>query len=988
MSRPKVYSIAPDAPFLPTLADRIIDGTLLGDWPRGAHNPFWLSDVTIVLPTRRAQLALARAFVERGQVFMPDIRTFGGEAPDEEPFLPPVGMEPLPPSVSRLERRLILARLIEAWSKTDEGAQTLSTPPNAAEILALADSLGQVVDDLHTEQVTPEALKALAPENLATNWQRVLKFLNIALDVWPAILAERGKADATAIRNLRLRRQAETAPLVFGDRPVIAAGSTGSIPATADLLDALSRLPHGALVLPGLDPDLAYEALLTPEQSPHSHPQYGLANLLRRLGTPPSTVIELGSPGPRAKVIRQSLALAEDTTGWSGARAALLPHLPAATEGITILGAHTADEEARAIALAARDALMRRQSVGIVSPDRNLARRVAAELLRFDLEVDDAAGSPLFHAPAGRLVRQILSLATGAFAPVDLIALLRNRLVVLGLERAQVARLADLLETRVLRGQRPAPGLAGIRRLVADKGESERFAPLLDALDKAMSPVCALVGGGQRFSAAEFAGILAEAFEKVANTGTLPGRSELDAWVRELSSRQGEGPLLPPSGLDQVLYKLMAGFDVRNAQPRRDDIAIWGQLEARLQTPDLLILAGVNEDIWPEAADPGPWLSRGMRLAVGLQPPERKQGLAAHDFEMALGNDRVIVAYAERIGTSPALPSRLLQRLEAFIGEEAKVLRARGEKWLEAARSLDAVVSPRAADRPMPNPPAHLRPRRLSVTEIETLFRSPYDLYAKYVLGLRKLDPLGEEPGARERGTMIHEVFARFVIEGHDFHAADALGKLNAMARDAFAGLDAIAERRDIWLRRFEHAARAFLEFERDRNARVLKRNAEIKGEWSFPLLDNFRLVGVADRVDLLADGSLEIIDFKTGSIPSTGDMKNFDAPQLLLEAAIARAGAFKEIAPAEASALTYVKIALGPDAFQPTDFKPGEGFSLMGAADEVNRRMQRHVDEFLLKDLRPMAARIRPDETRRYRGTYDHLARNEEWTLLEGEEE
>lgn len=986
MSRPKIYSIAPDAPFLPTLADRIIDGTLLGDWPR--DGAFWLSDITIVLPTRRAQLALARAFSERGHLLMPDIRTFGGEAPDEEPFLPPIEAEPLPPSVSRLERRLVLASLIEAWSRTDAGAQALSTPPSAAEVLALADSLGQIVDDLNTEQVPVSALAGIAPDDLAENWQNVLQFLNLALVAWPAILEERGKADSSALRNERLARQAQTAPLIFGDRPVIAAGSTGSIPATANLLGALSRLPRGALVLPGLDPDLAYETLLKPEQAPHGHPQYGLAQLLRRLGTPPRDVIELGQPGPRAAVIRQSLALPEDTANWPQARAAIAPDLPAATKGMTILTARTADEEARAIALAARDGLAQGKTVGIVSPDRNLARRIAAELLRFDLEVDDAAGSPLFHAPAGRLVRQILSLAANAFAPVDLIALLRNRTVVLGLERADVARLADYLETKLLRGQRPSPGIAGIRKLAAAKPGSEKLDPLFAALDTALAPLCTLLATG-KFSAATFARTLADAFALVATSGTIPGRSEFDAWVAELAARAGEGPVLLATGLDQVLYKLMAGFEVRNGQPRRDDISIWGQLEARLQSPDLLILAGVNEDIWPEPADPGPWLSRGMRLAAGLEPPERKQGLAAHDFEMALGNANVIVAYAERIGTSPALPSRLLQRFEAFIGEdEAKALRARGAVWLEAARSLDAVVGARAAERPMPNPPAHLRPRRLSVTEIETLFRSPYDLYAKHVLRLRRLDPLGEEPGARERGSMIHEVFARFIIEGHDFHGARALDTLNTMAREAFAGLDAIAERRDIWLRRFEHAARAFLEFERDRNVRVQKRNAEIKGEWVFPLLDNFRLVGIADRLDVLHDGKLEIIDFKTGSIPSAGDMKTFDAPQLLLEAAMAREGAFETLQPIESSALTYVKIALGPDAFQPTQFKPGDGFSLMGAADEVGRRMQRHVDEFLLKDIRPMAARIRPDVTLRYRGTYDHLARNEEWTLLEGDEE
>src|SRR6185437_16114929 len=223
----------------------------------------------------------------------------------------------------------------------------------------------------------------------------------------------------------------------------------------------------------------------------------------------------------------------------------------------------------------------------------------------------------------------------------------------------------------------------------------------------------------------------------------------------------------PPLGLDTVLAALMAGCEVRPSRPGRTDIAIWGRLEARLQQADLMILAGLNEDLWPEPADPGPWLSRGMRLAAGLEPPERRQGQAAHDFEMAVGNPEVLLAFSMRRGASPALPSPLLQRLEAFVGEApAKTLRQRGAKWVEMARAIDAVVATRPAGRPAPRPPAAVRPRRLSITEIETLFRSPYDIYARHVLKLRALDPLGEEPGARERGSMIHTVFAAFVEAG------------------------------------------------------------------------------------------------------------------------------------------------------------------------------------------------------------------------------
>jgi ATP-dependent helicase/nuclease subunit B len=400
-----------------------------------------------------------------------------------------------------------------------------------------------------------------------------------------------------------------------------------------------------------------------------------------------------------------------------------------------------------------------------------------------------------------------------------------------------------------------------------------------------------------------------------------------------------------------------------------------------------MVLAGVNEDIWPPPADPGPWLSRGMRVAVGLEPPERQQGQAAHDFEMALGNAQVIIAYATRIGTSPALASRLVQRLDAFVGEDqAKALRGRGARWLEQAAAIDYAGRPQPAKRPMPRPAAKLRPRELSITEVEPLMRSPYDIYAKRVLRLQRLDPLGAVPDAKERGSMIHKVFERFVRDGYGFRSDDALPTLERMAREEFAGLDAIEERREIWLRRFRRAAEMFLDYERGRTGLVSSRTAEIKGRWIFP--SSFELVGKADRIDQLSDGTLEIIDFKTGGIPAAADMKEFDAPQLLLEAAMAREGVFPGIVKRDSSALTYIKIGLGPAAFQVTPFRLRKGMTLMEAVDEIVRRLQGHVDAFLLNDRLPMTSRIRPrviTGRKSFPGDYDHLARTDEWTLTAG---
>jgi ATP-dependent helicase/nuclease subunit B len=599
----------------------------------------------------------------------------------------------------------------------------------------------------------------------------------------------------------------------------------------------------------------------------------------------------------------------------------------------------------------------------------------------------------------GRLARQILALAVNGCSAVDLMALLRNRAVLFGLERARINILADQIELGLLRGQRASPGLGGLRMLLDAnisgdtkypsrrlyEADRQEINGLFTRIEAALSPLLAVLETSETDSS-HFGAVLMAAFDAVADGAQLPGRRELNDWAIELKGQKGEGLKFPPRGLDNVLAALMLGFQVRTSDIRRQDIFIWGQIEARLQNPDLLILAALNEDKWPEPADPGPWLSRGMRLAAGLEPPERQSGLAAHDFAQAMGNGAVIVAYSERLGTSPAIASRLVQRLEAFAGDEASIaMRAKGQIWLDAARQLDAVANVQEAPRPAPNPSAGQRPKKLSVTEIETLMRSPYDVYAKHVLKLRPMDPLGENPDARERGNIIHDIFARFVIDGCDVMAPDALNTLNAMAVEGFAGLDAIGERRDIWLRRFDTAARFFLEFERERNERVKRRHAEIDGEWKLPT--GFTLIGRADRVDEMVDGTLEIIDFKTGSPPTPGTMKAFEAPQLLLEAAMGAAGAMAGIAGADTSALTYVKVGLGPEAFVPKDFTLADEFGLMDAADEASRRMQRHVDVFLFQNT-PMLARILPLPNQRFAGAYEHLARMAEWTAIDGEED
>ncbi|HHS83133.1 MAG TPA: double-strand break repair protein AddB, partial [Devosia sp.] len=787
-----IFTIPPDAPFLPTLVTAILQGDLLAGWPR--TDPFWLRDVTIFLPTRRAQARLPELFASAlgGHAILPDIRPLGG-GDDMDMFLAetlaPAG---LPDPISHVDRRFVLCRLVEEWVRGQHtglahSIKDLASSP--ARMLALADSLGELIDDMQVEAIPPSAIRAMLDSegsgsaDLAANYELNLDFLEIVLTHWPRILEEQNRADRVQLHNLNMERFIAALPRRFGDRPVIIAGSTGSVPATARLMKAVAQLPRGRIVLPGLDRAMDPKLFETASKpgAPHAdrfhgHPQYGLCRLLRHLDVAPGQVQELEGGGTtvRPQLVRDSLALEQDTAHWHQRRSRHEEAaLKAALKGVSIARAANEQEQALVVALAARKALCDGNSVGIVTPDRDFARRVIAELRRFGIRVDDSAGLPLFQSLAGRLLRQILNAARSSFAPLDLVSLLENPAL---RHLAQEHGVVEKLDLGLLRGRPFVPGLARIReRMNEEPGgntyrpvrplsddEKEQVGALLDRLQHAFAPLEAVLAE-QSFSAAQLADALVHTACSLAgeNPASLQGWNEMLEWARELDQSGFRGPPLTHASTAEALPALMGHVSVRSPRPTRDDIHIWGRLEARLQSADLLIVATLNETVWPEIADPGPWLSRTMRLKAGLEPPERRHGLAAHDFEMAMGSPRVLLTFSERLGTSPALPSRLLERFMAYIGaDHSRELEERGQRIVHLARQLDEVPDPVPASRPAPRPPAARRPHRLSVTELESLIRSPFDLYARHVLRLMPIEPLGADMDARSRGSIIHDIFA------------------------------------------------------------------------------------------------------------------------------------------------------------------------------------------------------------------------------------
>ncbi len=1001
MNRASVYNIPPERSFVDSLAA----GLLL----RYGSDPLSLAAVTVLLPNRRACRALAGAFLRAGggrPLALPAMRPLGdldeGELELRLEDDPPgaAGLD-LPPAIGPLRRRLLLTRAVMRVEET--------TPDQAAR---LAEELARLLDAVQIERLGFERLGGLAPERYASHWQLTLRFLRLLTEHWPAILAEEGAIDPADRRNRLIEAQARLWTNEPPTGPVVAAGSTGTVPATADLLSVVATLPQGMVVLPGLDPHMDEEtwaALDDPAPEP-THPQHAMKRLLSKLGIDRDGVMPwqdgLTQARPaRGRLLSHAMRPAAATASW---RTEPLPPdvIDAALEGVTRIDAPGTEEEARTIALLMRADLERPDRTAVlVTPDRALARRVSAELRRWDIVVDDSAGVPLGDTPSGTFLRLLARAAGEEAAPVPLLALLKHPFAAAGATPAAMRRRSRALERAVLRGPRPAPGLDGLLATLeteaaaarSDAGRRGLTASILfvRGLQRIMQPFMRLVQS--RYASVEdlIRAHIACAEALARPEGSPDGRRLWGGEAGEAAATFVAELLGASHGFDRIAGRdypglfeaLLAGTAVRPRWGRHPRLAIWGTLEARLQHADHMILGGLNEATWPPEAPADPWMSRPMRSAFGLPPVERKVGLSAHDFVQAFAAPRVTLTRAMRVDGTPTVPSRWLMRLDA-------VLRAAGRtgaigqsaQWLGWADALDRPAQrPVAVKAPAPRPPVHLRPRQLSVTQIETWIRDPYAIYARHILRLRALDPLDAEPGAPERGEFIHEALDRFVRKWPTDLPDDALEQLLFIGRETFAPVLTRPGVEAFWWPRFERIADWFVSLERQRRADLREVGTERVGLMQIEgPAGPFRLTGKADRIDRLADGSLAIIDYKTGSLPSAGHVAAGAAPQLALEAAIACAGGFEGIEPGAVSELAYWKLSGGDPA---GEVQPAGG-RRRGASDPAH-----HPEELMVAAAEGLAAYVaafddpatpylsqpRPELAPRF-SDYAHLARVAEW--------
>ena len=1041
----RVFNVPASAPFLRTVIAALVDGRLVDGFTARA-NPERLAQTTLYVPTRRAGRMAREIFLDvlgADAVILPRIVALGDIDEDELEFAQAAeefgGSDPLdlPPKLGDLERRLTLAKLVALWANQLRPDSPVDAPlivGGPASALALATDLARLMDDMVIRGVDWSALDGLVPEALDKYWQLSLEFLQIAKQMWPSHLAEIQKIEPVARRDLLI--EAEAARLTaHHDGPVIAAGSTGSMPATARFLKIIAGLPQGAVVLPGLDTDLDDEAwqLIGGATDAHgrvsaaasNHPQFAMHALLDKFGLKRSDVETLGAPAPHGRELLMSEAMrpSNATAQWHRRleEPEVVEKISTGMQNLAVIEAANPEMEALAIAVAMREARELGKSAALVTPDRALARRVEAALGRWNLAYDDSGGDALTDTPAGIFARLAAEAVSGQLEPPTLLALLKHPLLRLGGAQDSFRGAVETLELALLRGTRPEAGSGGLaksfvrfrlelaefraRKTSTLHGSEPRTRLKDEDLDKAQWLIACLQAALSPLESIDPSrphdfSELAECHREVL---MALSRDENDVAVAfeghqglaltaafdDLSGAPERSGLMVQLGdYPEVFQTAFADRIVRRPESAGTHLRIYGQLEARLTQSDRVILGGLVEGVWPPAPRNDPWLSRPMRHELGLDLPERRIGLSAHDFAQLLGADDVILSHAAKVGGAPSVASRFLHRLEAVAGETRwEAAKAAGGKYIHFASELDRPEKVEPIPQPMPKPPRTARPLRLSVTAIEDWLRDPYTIYAKHILKLEPLDPVDMPLSAADRGSAIHDALGDFTQAHRTALPADPAGVLRRIGEKHFAPLMDRPEARALWWPRFLRIASWFAGWESERRINVKTIDAEIRGEISIPLDHGrtFYLSARADRIEHRTDRTYAILDYKTGAPPTGKQVRMGLSPQLTLEAAILREGGFEGIAAgASVSELLYVRLSGNnpPGKSILLELKVNKGDAPQppdDAADYARRKLEELIRKFEDEE-QPYTSLVLSMWSDRY-GRYDDLARIKEWS-------
>ncbi|MCB1557351.1 MAG: double-strand break repair protein AddB [Alphaproteobacteria bacterium] len=975
-----LYTIPSGQNFLKKLAE--------GLWHSVDQDQQQLTKLRVLLPTRRASRGLRDAFLELNNgtpILLPRLQPLGDVNAEElDLTLSGLGLDitDIPPAIPALERQFLLAHQVQRKEQTLPFDQCL----------ALAKNLATLLDQVHTEDLDFSNLESLVEfGEFSEHWKQILTFLEIVTTHWPLILRSRGQVDPAKRRALLMKALTDLWSQHPPESPIIAAGSTGSIPTTASLLNTIANLPRGAVILPGLDLHLEEESW---SRIDDTHPQRTMKNLLDKMEKT-RTNVKLWptctkEDTPRNKMIR-AIMLPAQTFGQ------ILPtekEMEEFQSNITICETINAREQATVIATALRATLEEKgKTACLVTPDRPLARRVTIALKRWNIEADDSAGQALIITPIGTLISSLLRTIEENCAPLAILSLLKHPLC--QTSETLSSEEIEFFEKEILRGTKPAPGLEGLQRRIDKKNPDgqEKCQPVIKYLDDHLSPLLELATKPN--APEKFLTELIKQTEIIAGGKELLwSQTESEDFSSLFSNLIIEARKLPPMPFKDwgaIITAILTQESCREIQPRHPRIVILGQLESRLIQHDVMILSGLNEGMWPSEPAHDPWMSRPMRKKFGLPPAARSIGLAAHDFSEALTAQKVIITRSLKEDGAETVPARWLQKLSTLLNAARKKQDWTKTDLIQWSRALDAPLHAyQKPEEPMPTPPLENRPQKLHATWVEKWMNNPYHLYANKILRLKPLPPLEDDTIFADRGTLIHEILKEFIKETEHGIGDNAKNLFLKIAKDKFDELETVSAQWHYWWPRMDKIADWIIAEEKRHRETAFPWQQETEGSTLIYQSPNtgrtFTLAAKADRIDRLKTGGAVIIDYKTGSPPSLKEIQAGLAPQLPLEGIILEDGGFEKT-PLSMNGLSYWKVAPRGTVINlhEKDKKYLEYETLLS---DARKALNELVRQYEIPTTPYMA--IPPKKNQHFPETkaYAHLARISEWATFDEETE
>ncbi len=911
------YTIPASQAFADTLVTGIID-----KFPE----PEQLARIELYLPSRRAISSIKEVFLKhhnQGPILLPKMFAVG--EPDEEVALNiTIERLELDEAINGFERQCLIASQIQHFPI---GGLRMAPAP----AMKLASSLCVLIDQMQRAGTPLSAIGDVLPDELSTHWQEILKFLTILFDYWPSILAERGQIDPVARQQQLLQAQLDFWTSHPPNAPIILAGSTGTLPMTRAFMKVISHLPMGAVIFPGIELDIEDADWRAIEQDP-VHPLHQIARSMVEFELPLSEVrywhvtekMQHKSVRPRQIMLREVMRPASRTSRWRRLAVDQSELTPSSLQGLKVMSVTDSFQEAELIAGLMRQALETpNKTAMLITPDRMLARKVQAALMRWNILVDDSAGSALILSSPARFLALIIRVVQEDASPHALRALFKHPFATAGLPRAEFTHLASLFEEQILRGPLPRKNWESWTLSVAQKPKLKNFwqtcllsafTPLRDAF-KAVNPsldtlAIALMQTAQNLGALPENRVDENRVdENRADSGINDTQSDAPlhiysdyAGVRllELLSdmiRFGGSYPLTASEFYNTFRVLCQEEVVRTPYNQHPRLKILGTIEARMQQADTVILGGLNEGVWPPFSQRDMWINNASRTQLGLPDRHWRIALSAHDFMMAAASPEVMITRSVITDGAPTQISRWLARLDAVVA--AAGLSSHLDKqipvWMKAvnARKIPDIVKPIV--RPEPKPALAQRPSQISATDFDQLITDPYGFYVKKILKIRQKNPIDEPPSVALRGSLIHDVIAEFSTRYPTGELPeDAEEQLHKIVDAHLSKWSNIAYIDLFWRQKFSVIINWFLEEEGRRRDERFQVVAEKEGR--LELLIGQRLIFItarADRIELHQDDHYQIIDYKSGNPPSKLALVSGRAVQLLVEAAILSKGGY-----------------------------------------------------------------------------------------------